>query len=55
MERGGMKKKKKSGKKEREMGGEQRNWKMRVGLEKGQGEKKRKRREREGGRVHVFC
>lgn len=32
------------------MGGEQRNWKMREGLEKGQGEKKEK-----GGRVHVFC
>lgn len=28
---------------EREMGGEQRNWKMREGLEKGQGEKKKKR------------
>lgn len=59
MEQGGMKKRKKGGKKERErerkMGGEQRNWKMREGLEKGQDEKKKKKkrkgrgREREGG------
>ena len=33
---------------EREMGGEQRSWKAREGLEKGQGEKKRRGRRREG-------
>ncbi len=55
--RGDGEKKKKGGKKDRERegerdwrGGEQRNWEMREGLGKGQGEKKE-----EGGRVHVFC
>ena len=47
---------------EREMGGEQRNWKMKEGLERGQDEKtKREKGEREeeeeeeGGKVAVFC